>query len=125
MAKVNKNNSFDITTEFCGQGVGVESSAVIHSDGKAYVRTKIKDGTGKEIGNFVVNDDRDKVYLDLNDSSKMKRRTLCNMLAVIKKQLEEAFDEQLIAESDAPAAEAEDDQAGGGEGSGDSESQGE
>ena len=121
MARVNKTENFDISPEYCGQGVGVESSAVIHSDGKAYVRTKIKDGTGKEIGNFVVNDDRDKAYLDLNDISKMKRHTLCNMLAIIKKQLEEALEEQLTAESDAPAAAAEEDQNGGGEGSGEGE----
>lgn len=119
MAKVNRNENFDISPEYCGQGVGVESSAVIHSDGKAYVRTKINDGTGKEIGNFVVNDDRDKAYLDLNDISKMKRRTLCNVLAIIKKQLEEALEEQLTAECDAPAA--EEDQNGGGEGSGEGE----
>lgn len=121
MARVNKTENFDISPEYCGQGVGVESSAVIHSDGKAYVRTKIKDGTGNEIGNFVVNDDRDKAYLDLNDISKMKRRTLCNVLAIIKKQLEEALEEQLTAESDAPAAAAEEDQNGGGEGSGEGE----
>ncbi|MBR0049005.1 MAG: hypothetical protein IJP74_06785 [Prevotella sp.] len=121
MARVNKSENFDLSPEFCGQGVGVESSVSISGNGKAYVRTRIKDGTGKDIGNFVVIDDRDKAYLDLNDISKMKRRTLCNVLAIIKKQLEEALEEQLTAESDAPAAEAEDDQTGGGEGSGEGE----
>lgn len=99
MARVNKTENFDLSPEFCGQGVGVESSVSINGNGNAYVRTRIKDGTGKEIGNFVVSNDRDKAYLDLNEINSMKRSTLCGVIGLIKKQLEEALEDQLTSES--------------------------
>ena len=104
MKRSNGNQSFDIPAEYCGQGVGVESTVNIKADGSAYVRGIVKDGTGKDIGQFALRDEGDKVYLDLNGITKMKRRTLVNVLGKLKETVEFALADQLEAESDdAPA----------------------
>lgn len=100
MQRSNGNVNFDIPVEYCGQGVGVESTVKIQADGSAYVRTIIKDGTGKDIGQFALRDEGDKVFLDLNGVTKMKRRTLVNVLGKLKETLEFALADQLTAESD-------------------------
>jgi hypothetical protein len=100
MSRVNRTENFDLVPEYCGQGVSVESSVTIKGNGSTYVKSTIKDGTGKEIGTFVVSDDRPKVYLDLNEHDRMKRCTLVGVIDVLKKQLEEALEDQLEAESD-------------------------
>lgn len=108
MQRSNANVSFDIPVEYCGQGVSVESAVRIESNGKAYVRTIIKDGTNSQIGTFELSDERKKVYLDLREVDKMKRRTLVNVIAKLKETLECALSDQLTAESDGtPAAEEE------------------
>lgn len=116
MQKTNGNENFDIPVEFCGQGVGVESTVSIKSDGSAYVRSIIKDGSGKDIGQFALRDEGDKVYLDLNGVTKMKRRTLVNVLGKLKDSIEFALGDQLMAESDdAPEESAGDEQPAGEE----------
>lgn len=108
MQRANRNENFDIPVEYCGQGVSVESAVRIESNGKAYVRTIIKDGTNSQIGIFELSDERKKVYLDLREVDKMKRRTLVNVIAKLKETLECALSDQLTAESDeTPAAEEE------------------
>ena len=111
MKRVNPSYGFEISAEYCGQGVGVESLVEV-KNGKAFVHTKIKDGTGKEIGQFALRDEGDKVFLDLSGIKDMKRRTLVNVLGKLKEHVENALAEQLTAESDeVPANE----NAGGGE----------
>ena len=100
MRRANQNQSFDIPVEFCGQGVGVESVVNVKHDGTAFVHTKIKDGTRKEIGQFALRDEGDKVFLDLSGIKDMKRRTLVNVLGKLKEHVENALAEQLTAESD-------------------------
>ena len=100
MKRANQNQNFDIPVEFCGQGVGVESVVKVKHDGTAFVLTKIKDGTGKEIGQFALRDEGDKVFLDLSGIKDMKRRTLVNVLGKLKEHVENALAEQLTAESD-------------------------
>ncbi len=96
----NEAQTFNVSTDYCGQGVSVYSSVSIAPGSNAFVKTVIKDGKGNEIGTFVVNDSFDSVYLDLKGTSKMKRRTLCNLMAKLKEHLEEAFKDLLRAEDD-------------------------
>ncbi|WP_103915109.1 hypothetical protein [Xylanibacter ruminicola] len=105
MPRVNRTVNFDLEPEFCGQGVSVESSVTIKGNGSAYIKSIIKDGTGKDIGTFVVSDDRPKVYLDLNEHDRMNRRTLVGVIGLLKKQLEEALEDLLAAESEATSEE--------------------
>ena len=100
MKRVNPSYGFEISAEYCGQGVGVESVVNVKHDGTAFVHTKIKDGTGKEIGQFALRDEGDKVFLDLSGIKDMKRRTLVNVLGKLKEHVENALAEQLTAESD-------------------------
>ena len=107
MKKANGNVSFNIPTEYCGQGVGVSSQVSIATGGSAYICSTITDGNDKNIGTFELSDDREKAYLNLRDVKDMKRRTLVNILGKLKETVEFALADQLEAEDDGQSSDEE------------------
>lgn len=100
MARVNQNQNFDVPTDYCGQGVNIKSHVEISESKKAKVKGVIKDGNGEEIGTVVLNDDRDKFYVDINGVTKMKRGTLLELSRKVTEHIHEALRDLIADEAE-------------------------